>query len=119
MKNSENCEQVNLDGFEKVCNIKNLSEQNGKRFIVNDVEIAVFLVNGKVYALNNICPHQHTALIYDGFIEDGYVICPAHGWMFNLETGKMPSNRNGLDSYPALICNESVYVKVEKKELKW
>ena len=70
MKNSENCEQVDLDGFERVCPIKNLSEQNGKRFIVNDVEIAVFLVNGKVYALNNICPHQHTALIYDGFIED-------------------------------------------------
>ena len=52
------------------------------------VEIAVFKIDSKVFALSNICPHQHTALIYDGFVEDGCVVCPAHGWKFNLRTGK-------------------------------
>ena len=38
--------------------------------------------------MSNICPHQQTRLIYDGFVEDEFVVCPAHGWKFNLGTGK-------------------------------
>ena len=109
----------NLEGFEKVCSVSQLIEKEGKRFWVNEVEIAVFKVEGKIYALNNVCPHQHSALIYDGFIEDGCVVCPAHGWMFNLETGKMPTKRRGIDYYPVQIIDNDVYVKVHKKEFNW
>ncbi|MHB1687739.1 MAG: Rieske (2Fe-2S) protein [Ignavibacteriaceae bacterium] len=119
MKSLEQYDQINLQNFEKVCAIKELSEHCGKRFIVNDVDVAVFKVDGKVYALNNVCPHQHTALIYDGFIEGDCVVCPAHGWMFNLETGRMPTNRKGLESYPVVVQDNYVYVEVAKKELNW
>ncbi len=108
-----------LEGFQKVCNVNELLEKAGKRFIVNDVEVAVFKVDGKIYALSNICPHQHTALIYDGFIEDGCVVCPAHGWMFNLQTGRMPTNSKGLDCYPVLIFEDALYIKVLKREYTW
>ena len=70
------------DGFTKVCRVSELSENQGKRFLINDVDIAVFKVNGEIFVLNNVCPHQHTSVIYDGFVEDGCVVCPAHGWMF-------------------------------------
>ena len=95
--------------YKKICKVSDLKESQGKRFLIDDVEIAVFKINDEVYAVNNICPHQHTALIYDGFIEDGCVVCPAHGWMFNLKTGKQPTGASGLDTYPIKIIDEEVF----------
>ncbi len=70
--------------FTKICSVLDIEENAGKRFIINETEIAVFKSNGNIFALSNICPHQQTALIYDGFIEEGCVVCPAHSWKFDL-----------------------------------
>jgi nitrite reductase/ring-hydroxylating ferredoxin subunit len=58
-------------------------------------------------------------LIYDGFIEDEFVVCPAHGWMFNLESGKTPTGGRGLEAYESTIVEGEVYVKVEEKKYSW
>ena len=108
-----------LEGFTYVCKINELSESCGKRFMVADVEVAMFKVNGEIFALSNICPHQHSAVIYDGYIEEGCVVCPVHGWMFDLKTGKTPMGRTGLDKYEIRIEKDEIYVKVFKRELKW
>jgi nitrite reductase/ring-hydroxylating ferredoxin subunit len=107
------------EGFRKLCRFDELKEGEGRRFIVNETEVAVFKIRNKIYALSNVCPHQHTALIYDGFLEDEFVVCPAHGWKFNLNTGKQPKGERGLDSFPVMIIEDEVYVKVYKKELNW
>ncbi len=107
------------NGYSKVCKVSELKEHKGKRFIINEVDVAVFKVNGKIFVLNNICPHQHTSVIYNGFVEDGCVVCPSHGWMFNLKTGKQPTGAGGLDSFPVKIVNDEVYTLVKAKELKW
>jgi nitrite reductase/ring-hydroxylating ferredoxin subunit len=107
------------ESYTKLCKFDELNEGNGRRFIVNETEVAVFKIENKIYALSNVCPHQHTTLIYDGFLEDEFVVCPAHGWKFNLKTGKQPGGERGLDSFPVMIVEDEVYVKVFKKELKW
>lgn len=111
--------KIEDEGYQKVCSIEQLEEKKGKRFIIDDVDIALFKIDGKVFALSNICPHQHTALIFDGFLEDSCVVCPSHGWKFNLETGKKPSGSNGLDTYKVELVDDNVYVKVIQKKLKW
>ena len=111
--NSENKE------FTRICSLKDLSENKGKRFFVEDNEIAVCLVQGEVFALSNHCPHLHSALIYDGFLENDCIVCPAHGWMFKLKTGKTPDGGNGLESYETMIKGSDVYVELRKKEWKW
>jgi 3-phenylpropionate/trans-cinnamate dioxygenase ferredoxin component len=107
------------DGYKLLCKLSELIEKHGKRFIVDDVEVAVFKIDGEVFAIGNVCPHQHTALLYDGFVENGCVVCPAHGWIFDLRTGKQPSGSRGVDSYPVIIENDEVYILVKTKELKW
>lgn len=107
------------EGYFKICKVSDLKENQGKRYLINDVDIAVFKVKDEIYVLSNICPHQHTAVIYDGFLEDGCIVCPAHGWMFNLKTGKQPTGAKGLDVYPAKIIDEEVYALVKPKEYKW
>ena len=65
------------EGFTRICSIDDLENKVGRRFIVNDIEVAVFKINNEIFALSNVCPHQQTRLIYDGFIEDEFVVCPA------------------------------------------
>ena len=108
-----------LDGFEKVCKVSKLIGNEGQHFTVNDVDIAVFKVDGEIYALNNVCPHQHANIMHDGFIEEGCVICPAHGWGFNLKDGKMQEAGAKLDSYEVKVIDEYIYVKVYGKKFDW
>ena len=107
------------EGFFEVCKIDELKEKVGKRFLVNDVDVALFKVNGKIYALENMCPHQHSPIIYDGFIEEDRVVCPAHGWEFNLEDGKLGEGRRGLITYEVIIEDGRIFVKAQEKSLKW
>ena len=54
-------------------------------------EIALFYVEGRVYAIDNKCPHAGSSLC-NGKL-DGFVVqCPAHGMRFDLRTGEMPGN---------------------------
>jgi len=104
------------DGYTQLCKVSELKEREGKRFIVDDVEVALFKVDNEIYALRNICPHQHTTLIYDGFIEDGCVVCPAHGWMFDLHTGKLKPGKTRLTTFPVQVKDNYVFIKVTDKE---
>ena len=107
------------EGFTKICKYDDLKEKTGTRFFVDDVEIALFKVNKELFALSNICPHQKTHLMHEGFIEEGKLVCPVHGWKFDLINGNLAPGRKGLDSYEVKIIGDDVFVKVFKKELKW
>ncbi len=107
------------NGYSKVCTVSELKQNQGKRFLINDVEVAVFKIEEEIFIVSNICPHQHTALIYDGFIEAGCVVCPAHGWKFNLKTGKQPTGARGLDIYQVKVMDDEVFALVKSKEIKW
>ena len=119
MKNSDHSDILDLSEYTKICGFEEIKETEGKRYFVNNTEIAIFRVDGEIFALNNICPHQHSALIYDGFIEEGCVVCPAHGWMFDLRTGKLPAGGKGLDTYPVRVLDGVVYARVAEKKLNW
>jgi nitrite reductase/ring-hydroxylating ferredoxin subunit len=58
---------------------------------LNGEEIALFNVDGRFYAIGNICTHAYTHLTEGDFYEDrfGWVVeCPLHGSQFNVETGE-------------------------------
>lgn len=119
IKRSEILKKLEDKSYQRVCSLGDLQNGKGKRFLIDDVDIALFKINGKVHALNNICPHQHTALIFEGFLEDNYVVCPSHGWKFDIETGKKPSGSNGLEAYKVKLVGDDVYVKIIPKNLNW
>ena len=49
-------------------------------------EIAVFRVEGGVYAIANSCPHEGNPLI-EGDVLGGNLTCAYHAWTFDLATG--------------------------------
>ena len=102
-----------------VCNENELEESEGKRFYLNDTDIAIFKIGKKIFAVSNVCPHQQATKIYEGFIEDECVVCPLHGWKFILKNGKLESGSRGLDTYPVKTFEGKIYAKVVKKQLNW
>jgi nitrite reductase/ring-hydroxylating ferredoxin subunit len=60
----------------------------GRAFSVGRYEVAVFNVDGTLYATENACPHQGGP-IAEGTLEGQEVTCPWHAWCFDVSTGKM------------------------------
>jgi len=53
--------------------------------------VAVFNVGGRIYAMNNTCPHAGGPL-GEGFLTDHIVECPWHGWRYDVRSGERPEN---------------------------
>lgn len=50
-------------------------------------KVAIFRIEGKLYAIQDKCPHMAASLA-DGPVEDGrFVVCHMHGWKFDIRTG--------------------------------
>jgi len=56
--------------------------------------IAVFRHEGRLYALDDTCPHRGAALSEGKVDASGAVLCPLHAWPFDLETGAYRENAN-------------------------
>ncbi|HMS64566.1 MAG TPA: nitrite reductase (NAD(P)H) small subunit [Ignavibacteria bacterium] len=97
----------------KICKVSEVYNRKGKPFQLDDEnEIALFKVDGIVYAVDNICPHNHTSQMYDGYIEEMYVACPVHGFQFHLATGEQPTKMGcKLRTFEVKVIDEYVYVK--------
>jgi ferredoxin-nitrite reductase len=63
-----------------------IAEGRGKALTVNGTEAAVFKCEGRLYATQNWCPHAGAALA-GGIVDGGEVVCPGHGYRFDLKTG--------------------------------
>lgn len=70
----------------KVGRADDLAEGQGTLARVDGQRIAIFHVGGRYYALEATCPHEGGPLA-DGVIEGARVLCPWHGYDFDLKTG--------------------------------
>lgn len=73
-------------------------------------EYALFNVDGNWFACSGRCPHAGGPL-YLGYIRGTQVICPWHGWSFELNC-KGLDMRDGVDRYPVEIEDGQVYILV-------
>jgi nitrite reductase (NADH) small subunit len=77
----------------------------GREFTVAMKSIAVFRSrNGRIYATDAACPHRGGPLA-DGIVGGSTVICPLHGWKFDLETGAPRLGECSLTTYPARVAS--------------
>ena len=71
----------------EICRFDELSASSRKLVKIDGIEIALFNVDGLIYAIKNRCPHRGGPLIR-GFIDPtGGIKCPMHGWRFDLRDG--------------------------------
>ena len=72
--------------FVKVAKKSEIPPDTGMQVRVNGKEIALFKVQDKVYAIYAVCPHQGGPL-HEGGLNGSTVICPWHGWEFDVTSG--------------------------------
>ena len=72
--------------FTKVLSLSELERGTCKAVEVNGKTVALFNVDGTVYALDNTCLHQGGPL-GEGMLEGDVVSCPWHMWEYNVRTG--------------------------------
>jgi 3-phenylpropionate/trans-cinnamate dioxygenase ferredoxin component len=51
-------------------------------------DVLVVWSNGEVFALEDACNHAGASLA-EGWVEENCVVCPMHGYVFDLATGKL------------------------------
>ncbi|MBV8160947.1 MAG: nitrite reductase (NAD(P)H) small subunit [Acidimicrobiia bacterium] len=74
--------------------------------------VALFRVDGRVYALDNACQHVGGPLV-EGIVEDGCVTCPWHEWRYRLEDGRrIGPGAVAVRSYPVRVTAGEVWVQV-------
>lgn len=73
-------------------------------------ECALFLHQGRWYAVGSLCPHQNAPL--EGATAcAGYVTCKRHGYRFDLKSGDcLTLGGYGLPVYETSVENDTVYV---------
>ena len=77
-------------------------------------DIALYSVEGEVFATDNICTHGHARLC-DGFLEGHEIECPLHQGKFDVRTG-LPSCApvtEAIRSYPVKVESGRIWLAIE------
>lgn len=76
------------EDFVKVADIKDIQPSSMKEIQINGEAICVVNLDGKYYAIGNVCTHEGGPLA-DGTLEGYEVECPWHGSKFDIRTGEV------------------------------
>lgn len=98
--------------FVEVAALDQLPPGSGTTFTVNDKQVAVFNVDGAVYAMADACLHRGASL-GSGKCEGKVVTCRAHGWRYDVTTGNtLHVPDYGVQTYPAKVVDGKILVCV-------
>jgi cytochrome P450/nitrite reductase/ring-hydroxylating ferredoxin subunit len=74
-------------------------------------DLVVVRAGGELAAFDGRCPHQG-ALLGEGEIEGGHLVCRNHRWRFDVTTGRRVRGKEALERCPLRIRGERVLVDV-------
>lgn len=81
--------------------------------VANGRDVALYKVEGEVFATDNLCTHGN-ARLSDGFLEDGQIECPLHQGRFCVKSGEAlcaPLTEN-IRVYPVRIEGERILLNL-------
>ncbi|MEB2519019.1 Rieske 2Fe-2S domain-containing protein [Pseudomonas sp. YuFO20] len=90
----------------------------GERILLvdEDLSIALFNVDGQLYAIDDCCPHQGASLC-SGRLEGQVIKCCAHGLRFDLASGYLlNSTRMRVASYPVEVIDGEMFIVIVSEE---
>lgn len=98
-----------------VCDENALAEKENIIVDVDGTDVAVFKIDGRFYAIEDVCTHDG-AEIASGELEGDEIICPRHGARFCVKTGEVkcaPAYEN-IASFPVRIEAGKVQVRDDR-----
>lgn len=99
--------------FRKIATVRDLPPPGEAReFALEGQMVCVANENGHYTAMDNVCAHRGGPL-GQGIAEGGKLVCPWHGWQFDLVTGRSEQNTAlGVAVYELKIEGDDVLVRL-------
>ena len=106
-----------MSEFQSVCSVNDLIPNAGVNALINGKEVAIFYIDGKVYAISNYDPVGKANILSRGItgsIGDALVVAaPLYKEHYNLVTGVCVENDSlSVPVYEAKIEGDEVFVGV-------
>jgi nitrite reductase/ring-hydroxylating ferredoxin subunit len=98
------------DSFLKVARLHDLRPDSGTEVVVGDRTVALWRAAGVVYATSARCPHRGAPLV-SGHLDGCVVICPMHGWAFDVADGRSAEGAD-IERYEVRIEDGEVLVRI-------
>jgi len=105
---------VEDDGY--VIGISEGELQNGtmKPVRINGIPVLIIKQNGKIYVIDDRCPHMGCKFS-GGSLDGDLVVCPCHDWRFNLESGEYEETPDyKLVTYQCKVSDGKIWVKIDE-----
>jgi naphthalene 1,2-dioxygenase system ferredoxin subunit len=79
---------------------------------IGQKSIALYNVNGEIYATDNICTHAF-AMLSDGWLDGDCIECPLHAGRFEVKTGKAlgPPVEEDIKVYKVRVAGDDIQVQ--------
>jgi len=97
----------------ELCEVSEVPTGTCKAFKIDGRGVALYNVDGVFYATQDFCRHKGGSL-GKGELDGGVVICPLHGWRFDVVTGAcltQPHCRK-LTLFPTVVEDGRVMVEI-------
>ena len=101
-------------GWVRAASRSDLAEGEALGVEVSGRSIALYNVDGTIFATDNICTHAY-ARLSDGWLDGELIECPLHAARFDIRTGKVldPPATEDLRTYPVRVVDDEIQVKLE------
>ncbi len=101
-----------IDNFIPTINETELKDRTMKMVNVAGKDILLARINNEVYGISHICPCMKCDLA-QGKLEGYNVICPCHGWKFDVRTGiYLKTKKKLLTTYRCKIENGKIHIEI-------
>ncbi len=99
--------------FVKVARTDEIAPGQGKMIEVSGKKIALFNVEGSIYAIDDTCTHRGGPLS-EGVLEGSQITCPWHGATYDVTTGDAlgPPAPKGVARYNVRVEGSNIEVEV-------
>ena len=101
----------------KVCELKDVPENNIKKFSVGDFDIVLANYGEGLRAFPPVCPHMREPLDVSGLLDQGILTCGKHVWQWDLRACTKASSmtEENLLFYELKEENGDIFVDVSEQ----
>ena len=94
-----------------VCLVSDLPPGTTRHVKIGKSDLVVVHAADGIFALSNVCRHAFGPLA-DGFVDGNVVICPWHGWRYDVRDGTTDHPNADVRTYPVQVRDGQVFVTV-------
>lgn len=89
-----------------------LGENKANTVQIEGKKLCLAIVENAVVAISDRCTHNGESLGKGKINFQGEVVCPWHGYRFNLKTGRCSANAPDAEIFPVHVEPDGIFIKV-------